>query len=253
MTPVASRIVRQILELSGGLAYARAMSSAAESPGPEVRTRREEAADAIRRAIISGDLQPGQRLREVALAAELGVSRPTLREALRTLVQEGMCEQEPHRGFAVASLDAEAIRDLTDTRLVLDRMAIEGIWDSTDGAGSVDPSGLDGMALVNQAWSAYAAADPDPVSQHLAHLALHRALWQASGNSMLMRLWPVAESMSTLVLAQDQAVRRDPDRALAVHAVLIEAIRSRDPEALDAAMAEHTRRSAEEFLMLRGD
>ena len=218
------------------------MSSAAESPGPEVRTRREEAADAIRRAIISGDLQPGQRLREVALAAELGVSRPTLREALRTLVQEGLCEQEPHRGFAVASLDAEAIRDLTDTRLVLDRMAIEGIWASADG-----------MDLVEQAWSAYAEADPDDVSQHLAHLALHRALWQASGNSMLMRMWPVAESMSTLVLAQDQAVRRDPGRALAVHASLIDAIRSRDPEALDAAMAEHTRRSAEEFLTLRGD
>ena len=217
------------------------MTSAAESPGPEVRTRREEAADAIRRAIISGDLQPGQRLREVALAAELGVSRPTLREALRTLVQEGLCEQEPHRGFAVASLDAAAIRDLTDTRLVLDRMAIEGIWEA--------PTGMD---LVEQAWSAYAEADPDDVSQHLAHLALHRALWQASGNSMLMRMWPVAESMSTLVLAQDQAVRRDPGRALAVHASLIDAIRSRDPEALDAAMAEHTRRSAEEFLTLRG-
>lgn len=218
------------------------MTSVAQSPGPEVRTRREEAADAIRRAIISGDLQPGQRLREVALATELGVSRPTLREALRTLVQEGLCEQEPHRGFAVASLDAEAIRDLTDTRLVLDRMAIEGIWDAADG-----------LDLVERAWSAYAEADSDPVSQHLAHLALHRALWQASGNSMLMRMWPVAESMSTLVLAQDQAVRRDPGRALAVHATLINAIRSRDPEVLDAAMAEHTRRSAEEFLTLRGD
>ena len=230
------------------------MSSAAETPGPEVRTRREEAADAIRRAIISGDLQPGQRLREVALAAELGVSRPTLREALRTLVQEGLCEQEPHRGFAVASLDAEAIRDLTDTRLVLDRMAIEGIWSSRPDRGdSADPTGPDGMALVELAWSAYTQADADPLSQHLAHLALHRALWQASGNSMLMRMWPVAESMSTLVLAQDQAVRRDPGRALAVHGKLIDAIRSRDPEALDAALAEHTRRSAEEFITLRGD
>ena len=223
------------------------MSSTAETPPPEVRTRRQEAADAIRSAIISGELQPGQRLREVALAGELGVSRPTLREALRTLVQEGLCEQEPHRGFAVASLDAEAIRDLTDTRLVLDRMAIDGIWASPDGVE------IGGMALVEQAWSAYVQAAPDAVSQHLAHLALHRALWQASGNSMLMRLWPVAESMSTLVLAQDQAVRRDPERARAVHGALIDAIRSRDPEALEAALAEHTSRSAEEFLALRGD
>lgn len=217
------------------------MTSAAQSPGPQARTRREEAADAIRGAIISGDLRPGQRLRELALAADLGVSRPTLREALRTLVQEGLCEQEPHRGFAVASLDAGAIRDLAETRLVLDRMAIEGIWAADEG-----------MDEVESAWSAYVDADPDAVSQHLAHLALHRALWQASGNSMLMRMWPVAESMSTLVLAQDQAVRADPGRAQWVHAQLIEAIRSHDPDALDAALAEHTSRSAEEFLALRG-
>lgn len=229
------------------------MSSTAETPPPEVRTRRQEAADAIRSAIISGELQPGQRLREVALAGELGVSRPTLREALRTLVQEGLCEQEPHRGFAVASLDAEAIRDLTDTRLVLDRMAIDGIWASRPGPPPPDGVEIGGMELVEQAWAAYTQAGPDAVSQHLAHLALHRALWQASGNSMLMRLWPVAESMSTLVLAQDQAVRRDPERARAVHGALIDAIRSRDPEALEAALAEHTSRSAEEFLALRGD
>lgn len=214
---------------------------AAEHPSPEARTRREEVVESIRGAIISGDLQPGQRLREVALAADLGVSRPTLREALRTLVQEGLCEQQPHRGFAVAELDAAAIQDLSSTRVVLDRMAIEGIW-SRDGA----------MDEVEDAWTTYTRAGDDPVAQHLAHLALHRALWEASGNSMLLRLWPVAESMSTLVLAQDQAVRRDPGRALDVHARLIEAVRSRNPQLLDEALAEHTSRSAEEFISLRG-
>jgi DNA-binding GntR family transcriptional regulator len=212
-------------------------------PAPEVRTRREEVVDAVRRAIIAGDLHPGQRLREVALATELGVSRPTLREALRTLAQEGLCEQEPHRGFAVARLDAGAIRDLSETRLVLDRMAVEGIWAGGDSA----------IREAEDAWSAYTRADSDPLEQHLAHLALHRALWEASGNSMLMRLWPVAESMSTLVLAQDQAVRSNPERARDVHGELMDAIRSRDPQRLEAALDEHTSRSAEEFISLRGE
>lgn len=215
---------------------------AADRPSPEVRTRREEVVDEIRRSIISGDLQPGQRLREVALAADLGVSRPTLREALRTLVQEGLCEQQPHRGFAVAELDTQAIHDLSRTRVVLDRMAIEDIWARGDA-----------MVDVEDAWATYTEAGEDPVDQHLAHLALHRALWEASGNTMLMRLWPVAESMSTLVLAQDQAVRRDPQRARAVHEGLIEAIRSRDPRRLEQALADHTSRSAEEFITLRDD
>ncbi|MEK9809172.1 MAG: GntR family transcriptional regulator, partial [Candidatus Nanopelagicales bacterium] len=59
------------------------------SPASIPRTRREIAAQGIRRAIILGDLAPGQKLREVALAAELGVSRPTLREALLLLTHEG--------------------------------------------------------------------------------------------------------------------------------------------------------------------
>lgn len=237
-----SRIVRQFLVYPLVLTYSRAMSSTAPEPRPVGVTRREEAADAIRRAIISGDLRPGQRLPEVALAGDLGVSRPTLREALRTLVQEGLCEQRPHRGFQVAQLDAAAIRDLSETRLVLDRMAIEAIW--------ADPSRLE---QVEEAWTAYAQSADDPISMHDAHLALHRAIWEASHNSMLMRLWPVAESMSTLVLAQDQAVRADPNRARQVHGALIDSIRSRDPRVLDVALTEHTSRSAEEFLSLRDD
>jgi DNA-binding GntR family transcriptional regulator len=59
--------------------------------------------------------------------------------------------------------------------------------------------------------------------------------------------------MSTLVLAQDQAVRSDPARARAVHEGLIEAIRSRDARQLEQALADHTSRSAEEFITLRDD
>jgi DNA-binding GntR family transcriptional regulator len=68
-----------------------------------------------------------------------------------------------------------------------------------------------------------------------------------------MRLWPVAESMSTLVLAQDQAVRSNPERARDVHGELRDAIRSRDPQRLEAALDEHTSRSAEEFISPRGE
>lgn len=206
----------------------------------EPRTR--QVADSIHRAIILGELRPGQRLREVALAAEFGVSRPTMREALLQLVQDGLCEQQHNRGFSVTQLDDSAIRDLAETRLVLDRMAIEGIW--------VEPTRIN---EVEGAWAEYADAGADPVQQHTAHLRLHQAIWSASHNAMLARLWPVAQSWSTLVLAQDQAVRRDPQRAHDVHARLMDAIRSRDHGVLEEALSDHTRRSAEELLALRGE
>lgn len=204
--------------------------------------RRESAIEAIRRAIILGELRPGQKLREVALAAEIGVSRPTLREALQYLAQEGLCTQERNRGFSVAELDAGAVRDLAETRWVLDRMAMGCIGQDADR-----------LAAVDAAWEEYAgqARQADPLTRHTAHVQFHRALWEASGQSTLLRLWPVLESLSTLVLAQDQALRADTDRAVATHRQMVQALHSGDPERMDAALAEHTRRSAEEFLSLR--
>jgi|DEB0MinimDraft_3_1074331.scaffolds.fasta_scaffold22778_2 DNA-binding GntR family transcriptional regulator len=209
---------------------------------PEVRTRREGAAAAIRRSIILGQVEPGQKLREVALAAELGVSRPTLREALLLLTHEGLCEQEPHRGFSVATLDEQAVRDLAETRLTLDRLAAVTI------AG--DPAKCRELA---QAWAAYEAAghNPDPLAQHLAHVEFHRAMWAASHNDTLTRLWPTVDALSTLVLAQDQVMRGDPGRAVHLHGRIVDAVASGSSDAIEAALNAHTRQSAEEFIASR--
>lgn len=212
------------------------------APDPALRTRREIAADEIRRSIILGQLEPGQKLREVALAVELGVSRPTLREALLLLSHEGLCEQEPHRGFSVAKLDPQAIRDLTETRMLLDRLAATTIAE--------DPAKLDELT---DAWSVYQCTGPDadPLEQHRAHVAFHRAMWAATHNDTLMRLWPTLESLSTLVLAQDQAMRRDTTRAVALHGELVTAIESGSAARIDQALVAHTRLSAEEFISAR--
>lgn len=206
------------------------------------RTRRELAADGVRRAIILGDLAPGQKLREVALAAELGVSRPTLREALLRLTHEGLCEQEPHRGFSVARLDATAIRDLAETRLLLDRLAATSIAHEPDR-----------LAELDAAWATYETfgSDTDPLTQHAAHVAFHRAMWSAAHNDTLNRLWPTLESLSTLVLAQDQAMRGDPQRAIDLHGAIVTAIASGSMEQIDVALNAHTRQSAEEFITSR--
>ena len=63
-------------------------------------------ADELRRAVFDGELESGTPLREVAIAASLGVSRPTVREALTVLVAEGLATREPNRGVSVASPQA---------------------------------------------------------------------------------------------------------------------------------------------------
>src|SRR4051795_6143019 len=84
----------------------------------------ERVADELRRAVFEGEIESGTPLREVALAESLGVSRPTVREALALLVAEGLATREPHRGVSVASPDPESVRDVSNARTVLETAGV---------------------------------------------------------------------------------------------------------------------------------
>jgi DNA-binding GntR family transcriptional regulator len=87
---------------------------------PDVRTLPERIADLILQAIFDGSLAPGQPLRQADLAAQFGVSRIPLREALRQLEADGFVAFHSYRGATVALLDPEEVRDLYDIRIVLE-------------------------------------------------------------------------------------------------------------------------------------
>ncbi|MER6425406.1 GntR family transcriptional regulator [Streptomyces sp. NPDC001137] len=82
-------------------------------------------ADALRERIVAGRLPPGTPLRDVALAAEFGVSRNTLREALRTLHDEGLVVQQLHKGTAVTTLSATDVRDIFIARRAIELAAVD--------------------------------------------------------------------------------------------------------------------------------
>src|SRR6478609_7055517 len=79
----------------------------------------------IGRAIVDGEFQPGQKLREVDLAQSFGVSRASVREALRTLESEGLVTILPQRGAQVTALTAEEVRDVFEIRANLMGLACE--------------------------------------------------------------------------------------------------------------------------------
>jgi DNA-binding GntR family transcriptional regulator len=81
--------------------------------------------DAIRDRIVAGALRPGQRINEVALAAELGVSRTPLREALAGLASEGAVRVVPRSGSYVAEISAAEVEQLYPIRAILDPVALE--------------------------------------------------------------------------------------------------------------------------------
>lgn len=207
----------------------------------ETMSRREAVVIEIRRAIVLGHVKPGEKLTELKMAEWLNVSRPTVREALNKVVQEGLVTQEPYRGLRVASLDDSMLIDLARTRMALDMLAIDGVL--------ADESGQR-WEVVENGWHKYKqlAFDSDPFVQHSCHLAFHESIWAASDNALLLKLWPVTRAHMTIALAQDQAIRQDPERAYHVHEVLMGVWRSGDRKAISLALKEHTMHSVKELL-----
>ncbi|MGD8202114.1 GntR family transcriptional regulator [Ornithinimicrobium sp. W1679] len=82
------------------------------------------AAERIERGILMGDYAPGQRLTEEFLCAELGVSRPPVREALQSLARMGLVEHQPRRGVRVTPLTQHDVYEIVTLRKELELMAL---------------------------------------------------------------------------------------------------------------------------------
>jgi DNA-binding GntR family transcriptional regulator len=92
----------------------------------------ELAVERLRRDILSGRTDPGERLVEEQLTKRLGISRAPLREAMRLLAQQGLVEHIPRRGARVATLSDDDVRELYEVRDVLERHAVAAIPPAAD-------------------------------------------------------------------------------------------------------------------------
>ena len=85
---------------------------------------REAVYQTLRRAILTNRLKPGERLMELRLAAELGVSRTPVREAIQLLEREFLVGREPRRGMVVAQITLKQLRDVLELRSMLEELAV---------------------------------------------------------------------------------------------------------------------------------
>jgi DNA-binding GntR family transcriptional regulator len=185
-------------------------------------------AEELRRAVFEGELESGTPLREVALAESLGVSRPTLREALALLVAEGLATREPNRGVTVASPDPESVRDVSRAREVLETAGVRH-WPT---AGEQARDG------VRHALAAYEAAVADGASyQELneRHLDIHLSLVGLTESPRLVAMAEAVVAELRLALAQIDRVRRNARDQAGEHHRLLDLL---EAGAIDAAAAE---------------
>lgn len=168
----------------------------------------------LRRAVFEGEVEAGTALREVALAASLGVSRPTVREALGVLVLEGIATREPNRGVSVTSPDPDSVRDVCQARSVLEIAGIRA-WPEAD---ETD------RKAVREALRAYEEAAADGASYQLLnerHLAIHLSLVGLTGSPRLVAMAEALVGELRLALAQVDRERQNAQAQVGSHASLL--------------------------------
>jgi DNA-binding GntR family transcriptional regulator len=208
------------------------------------RTRARAVADALRASILTGEYRPGDRLRQIEIAARFGVSTTPVREAFTMLSREGLILQDPHRGVIVFEPSIEDVRENYEIRSVLEslagRLAATRITDEQLAA-------LD--ALVDEMRTVI-RADP---ARHTAVLnpRFHSTVYAVAGRPRLAELIHSLRGSSVSYLSRFAGVnvrRGVKDAVQHEHEQIVLALHARDPDAVAAAICRHLDRSLESIL-----
>ncbi len=200
-------------------------------------TLRERSLEALRAAILTGRYRPGDHLGEVELAGSLGVSRGTVREALRHLQQEGLVTAGNRGMLRVNSLTSAEVHELFRVRAALEGLAVREVIASPRREAAAEAL----RAAVER------LSDEDEAAARMeADLAFHLLLCQLSGNSMLVEAWQRLEGRMRVAILNGAAWQA-PMMARDRHVPIVEAIERGDVEAAVRVVDEHMAGAAEHF------
>lgn len=147
---------------------------------------REEIRNAIREAIFSRELKPGDRIIETYWAKELGVSQGPVREAIRDLEAMGLVETVPFKGSRVRSLTEKDIRDNYSVRICLESKSIRDAIQNLDDD-ALEALGSNLQSILEEMDESAGQRDLRAFTEQDA--AFHRAIINATENQVLLRLW----------------------------------------------------------------
>lgn len=184
----------------------------------------ESAANSLRGLIFDGAFAPGERLVEADAAHALGISRGPLREAFRTLEQEGIVTGHPRRGKFVSTMDERATDELYTFRQALEVFAVDAVIAvaTDEGLQRLDAS-LDAMRV--------AARSMDPLATARADVAFHGMLYELSEHNLAQRAWrDIIVGRLHILLNRTTRTHADLEDTVRRHEVIFRAIESRDTE-----------------------
>lgn len=194
--------------------------------------------------IVSGVLQPGNKISEPQLASRLGVTRAPVREAIRRLEERRLVLRRPNTGVRVVDFSPQEFIDLLHMREGLEgiaaRLAAQRISDEQ-------------VEALREKCADYAAAGDDHAARLKADLAFHSQLAAASGNAMLTST--LCDDFYAFFQIWRRRYPRLPGRVSVAHQqhlAILDAVAARDTELAEMLMRHHIKTSREAFVAIVG-
>ncbi len=212
--------------------------AAATAPGAAVTALHhvslpEAVHEELRRRILNNEYAAGERLLEVKLAEEFGVSRTTLRSALRDLAKENLVDLTQRRGCFVSRMTPSAVKDSCYARYVLEAGAATGDldWITDDVLASLG-------AQIERMRAAALSGDMSTIVD--TDTAFHGVIVSAPGRSRVAELWHMLDGqMGSVMRSSLDQQGIDMTEIVHRHQVLVDALATRDPSVIAGAIMDH--------------
>jgi phosphonate utilization transcriptional regulator len=192
----------------------------------------------LERMILSGELAPGAKLTEMALAAQMGVSRGPLREAFRMLEEAGLLRTEKNRGVFVRDVPIDEAIEIFDLRAAMEELVGRRL------AETITPAQLKEIRTMVDAMER-AVKGEDARGYHLLNLQFHERLVEMAGNRKLSAIYRKLIKELSLFRRMNLADAWLMPISASEHRAIVKAIAAGDAQAAGRALFEHVMESKE--------
>lgn len=201
---------------------------------------REIVFESLREAIIQGKLRPGERLMEIQLAEEMGVSRTPVREAIRKLELEGFVVMAPRKGAYVSDVSVKDIVDVFEVRSALEGLAA-GL-----AAERITSEEMDQLEMSLVKINAISEEDLDAIVEGDA--CFHEIIYRASRNERLTQIITQLQEQIRRFRMTSLSRPGRQKNALDEHKKIVEAISDRNVDLAQTLAREHVENAEQNFL-----
>jgi DNA-binding GntR family transcriptional regulator len=192
----------------------------------QTASKRDQAAEALREAILGGEIIPGERIVESRIARQLGISQAPVREAMALLERQGLVVRIHNRGTFVSRLHGRELRELFTLRAVLDAFSARL---AAERATEAEVERLRAMLAVMR--DAEVANDIAKLTE--VHLQLHEAIYRMSGHELLVQIFDQIHPRMALALTFAENLFSAEGHETDCHVPLVDALAEHDADAAE--------------------